>query len=79
MTVSTPRSSDGTGRLQSLAAPHVSAIVALMLARNPNLSPDQVQALLKGTARSMSNGACPGGGCGGGLVDAAAAVAAAAP
>ncbi|HEV8688981.1 MAG TPA: S8 family serine peptidase, partial [Ideonella sp.] len=62
----------------SMAAPHVSAVVALMLARNPNLSPDQVQTLLKASARPMSKMACPGGGCGGGLLDAAAAVAAAA-
>ena len=62
----------------SMAAPHVSAVVALMLARNPNLSPDQVQMLLKASARPMPNAACPGGGCGGGLLDAAAAVAAAA-
>src|SRR5215510_16176765 len=27
--------------------------------------------LLKGSARPMSNAACPGGGCGGGLLDAA--------
>jgi serine protease len=61
----------------SMAAPHVSAVVALMLSRNPNLSPEQVQMLLKGSARPIPSGECQGG-CGGGLVDAAAAVAAAA-
>lgn len=61
----------------SMAAPHVSGVVALMLARNPNLSPDRVQMLLKGSARPMPPSVCRGG-CGGGLVDAAAAVAAAA-
>jgi serine protease len=61
----------------SMAAPHVSGVAALMLALNPGLSPDGVQKLLKATARPMSRAACPGG-CGGGLVDAGAAVAAAA-
>ncbi|MEK8031006.1 S8 family peptidase [Ideonella sp. DXS29W] len=61
----------------SMAAPHVSAVVALMLSRNPNLSPDRVQQLLKGSARPIPSQDCQGG-CGGGLVDAAAAVAAAA-
>lgn len=61
----------------SMAAPHVAGVVALMLARNPDLSPDRVQMLLKGSARPMPPSVCRGG-CGGGLVDAAAAVAAAA-
>jgi len=61
----------------SMAAPHVSGVIALMLSRNPNLSPDRVQMLLKGSARPMPSQICEGG-CGGGLVDAAAAVAAAA-
>lgn len=60
----------------SMAAPHVSGVVALMLARNPGLTPDKVEQLLRGSARVMP-GNCRGG-CGGGLVDAAAAVAAAA-
>jgi serine protease len=61
----------------SMSAPHVSGVAALMLAINPRLSPDTVQMLLKQSARPMSPAACPGG-CGGGLLDAAAAVAAAA-
>lgn len=60
----------------SMAAPHVSGVVALMLARHPGLTPDRVEQLLRGSARAMP-GNCRGG-CGGGLVDAAAAVAAAA-
>lgn len=61
----------------SMAAPHVSGVVALMLARNPGLAPAKVEQLLRGSARAMPAGNCRGG-CGGGLVDAAAAVAAAA-
>lgn len=61
----------------SMAAPHVSGVVALMLSRNPNLSPEKVQMLLKASARPLLSQDCEGG-CGGGLIDAAAAVAAAA-
>ncbi|HJV68139.1 S8 family peptidase [Ideonella sp.] len=61
----------------SMAAPHVAGVAALMLAINPSLNPDKVQMLLKQSARPMSAAVCRGG-CGGGLVDAAAAVAAAA-
>ena len=61
----------------SMAAPHVSGVIALMLGRNPNLSPERIQSLLKGSARPMPSMDCEGG-CGGGLIDAAAAVAAAA-
>lgn len=34
----------------SMAAPHVTGVVALLLSRNPNLSPPQVKAILKQTA-----------------------------
>ena len=61
----------------SMAAPHVAAVAALMLSVNPRLEPDRVQSLLKATARPIPPAQCRGG-CGGGLVDAAAAVAAAA-
>jgi len=61
----------------SMAAPHVAGVAALMLSINPRLSPDTVQMLLKQSARPMPAAACRGG-CGGGLLDAAAAVAAAA-
>jgi serine protease len=57
-----------------MATPVVSGVVALMLSANKNLTPDQVAALLKSSARAFP-AAC--GSCGAGLVDANAAVAAA--
>ena len=62
----------------SMAAPHVSGVVSLILARNPHLTPGQVLAILQSTARPfLDNGLCalffP---CGAGIVDAGAAVAA---
>lgn len=59
----------------SMATPHVSAVAALMLARNATLTPDQIAATLKGTARPFPAD-CSG--CGVGIVDAYAAVSAAA-
>jgi len=59
----------------SMAAPHVSGVVALMLSKNPSLSPDDVLARLRSSARPFA-GTCPQ--CGAGLVDANAAVDAAA-
>lgn len=56
----------------SMAAPHVAGVAALMLARNPSLTPDEIEGLLKSTARPLPV-ACSVG-CGRGLVDAAAAV-----
>ncbi|WP_374674501.1 S8 family peptidase [Ideonella sp.] len=56
----------------SMAAPHVAGVAALMLARNPSLSPDEVEVLLKSTTRPLPK-ACTVG-CGKGLVDAGAAV-----
>jgi serine protease len=57
----------------SMAAPHVAGVVALMLSRNPGLTPAQVLAELQSNARPIP-GSCSGG-CGAGLVDAAATVA----
>jgi serine protease len=58
-----------------MAAPHVAGLVALMLARNPGLTPDTVRALLRASTRPLSQ-PCPQG-CGSGIVDARAAVQAA--
>ena len=59
----------------SMAAPHVAAAAALMLAKNPALTPDQVESLLKSTSRAFP-ATCSQ--CGTGIVNAAAAVTAAA-
>ncbi|HJV69466.1 S8 family peptidase [Ideonella sp.] len=56
----------------SMAAPHVAGVAALMLSRNPALTPDEVEVLLKSTARPLPV-ACTLG-CGRGIVHAAAAV-----
>jgi serine protease len=57
----------------SMATPHVSGVVALMLSVNASLSPDQIESTLRSTARPFPQ-ACSG--CGTGIVDANAAVAA---
>lgn len=62
----------------SMAAPHVAGAAALIMSANPALTPAQVEAILKQTARPLP-GTCDTGGCGAGLVDAAAAVRAANP
>ena len=62
----------------SVAAPHVSGVVSLMLSRNPSLTPAQVLAILQRTARRFPPGStCTTSLCGSGIVDAEAAVRAA--
>ncbi|MBT9487169.1 MAG: S8 family peptidase [Rubrivivax sp.] len=58
----------------SMATPHVAGVVALMLAANPALTPDEVESRLKSSTRAFP-AACSQ--CGTGLVDANAAVVAA--
>jgi hypothetical protein len=62
----------------SMAAPHVSGVVSLMLSRNPHLTPGQVLEILQDTARPFPEyGLCAlFFSCGAGIVDAGAAVAA---
>jgi serine protease len=59
----------------SMATPHVAAVAALMLSKNPALTPDDVEARLKSSARPFP-ASCSG--CGAGIVDASAAIDAAA-
>lgn len=58
----------------SEAAAHVSAVVALMLSANPNLTSAQVRSFLVGSARPFPNCTCSTSACGAGIVDADAAV-----
>ncbi|GGS43774.1 S8 family serine peptidase [Actinokineospora fastidiosa] len=58
----------------SMAAPHVAGVAALMVARNAELTPAQVETLLKENTRPLP-GTCSGG-CGTGLVDTVKTVAA---
>ncbi|WP_295910618.1 S8 family serine peptidase [uncultured Xanthomonas sp.] len=58
----------------SMATPHVSGVIGLMLSANPSLSPAQITSILQASAGPM---VCPSGGCGAGLLNAEAAVSAA--
>ena len=55
----------------SMATPHVAGVVALMLAKTPSLTVDQVESTLKSTSRAFP-ATCSG--CGAGIVDAFKAV-----
>ena len=67
---------DGT----SMAAPHVAGLIALMKGEQPDLTVSQALAKLKATSTPLSSAACRvSGGCGAGLVNAAAALTGTAP
>ena len=55
----------------SMATPHVVGVVALMLAKNPALTPDEVESRLKASTRAFPASCSQ---CGSGIVDASAAV-----
>jgi serine protease len=57
----------------SMATPHVAGVAALMLSVKPSATPDEIKAALQSSARAFP-GSCSG--CGSGILDAAAAVAA---
>ena len=57
----------------SMAAPHVSGVVALMLAIDSDLSPTDIMNTLQSTARRRSGVECPRP-CGAGLLNASAAI-----
>ena len=67
------RVSQGT----SLAAAQVSGVASLMLSVNPTLKSQEIAQLLSGSARAFPNNTCTTATCGGGIVDAGAAVKAA--
>ncbi|MGQ5524093.1 S8 family peptidase [Chitinimonas sp. PSY-7] len=58
----------------SMATPHVAAVAALMISAKPTLTPDEVESLLKSSAKPFV-ASCVG--CGAGMLDAYAAVQAA--
>ncbi len=60
----------------SMAAPHVSAVAALIYQLRPNANPDEVELLLKENVQAL--GSCSGG-CGTGLLDAFSVVNSLAP
>ena len=59
----------------SMAAPHVAGLAALLISKNPDWTPAQVEAQLKATASPLSSTQCGvANGCGSGLVNASAAL-----
>jgi serine protease len=59
----------------SMAAPHVSGVISLMLSLDPALNPTQILQILQTTARPfLSGGSCNTSICGSGIVDAGSAL-----
>jgi serine protease len=52
----------------SMATPHVAGVAAMMIARNPSITPNQVLARMRASAKLFPAGDCVG--CGAGIVDA---------
>jgi serine protease len=62
----------------SMAAPHVSGVVSLMLSVNPSLTPANILQLLQSSVKAFPGGStCNTSNCGSGILDAGAAVSAA--
>ncbi|EGU61321.1 Serine protease precursor [Vibrio nigripulchritudo ATCC 27043] len=57
----------------SMATPHVAGVAALVKQAFPAATPDQVESIIKDSARPFP-GSCSNGGCGAGMLDANAAV-----
>ena len=74
-----PNGKDSIKELQgtSMAAPHVSGLVALMKSVNPDLTPAQVREILRTQVRSVSWCSAGSGNCGTGIPDAVRVVQAA--
>jgi len=77
--VAAPDSLYGFTTGTSVATAHVSGLAALLIDRNPDLTPAAVQAILTQTAKHLSLGSREEGGDGAGLVDAYEALLALAP
>merc|ERR1711865_839475 len=60
----------------SMACPHISGVVALMLSKNPTATPAQITTALTASATKVGEGTTPNSSTGYGLVNAVAAVAA---
>lgn len=56
----------------SMAAPHVAGAIALLLSKQPNLKPDEVNAKLKAASIPLGNKCDHPNGCGAGLLNSAA-------